>query len=280
MIASGGAAAAAPAAPAAAPAAPRPRSRAAAAAAAPAAAKGPRDPRDEVQPLSRMRLALAGERRRRRRRSRPRCGPRSRSTTTTSTGPAQAQGAVQEGDRRVAVVPAVRLPGGGRRAAGVPDGQLLDRRRGQDHDAAPVRQPRRSRSTSISRASWCRWSRTPTSSTCAGSPRGSPRWPPRPGRRSCRRRRHAGVDLHDHQPRPVRQLRLGADHQSAERRHPVHRRASSGGRWRSATRSRSTRRASSAWSTTTAPSTARPRRCSSCTSVTRLEKRDWEAEVG
>ena len=36
--------------------------------------------------------------------------------------------------------------------------------------------------------------------------------------------RHAGLHVHDHQPRPVRQLGLGADHQPAQHRHPLHRR--------------------------------------------------------
>ena len=106
------------------------------------AARAAGDPRDEVVALSRMRLAVAagmkasqadhgvgvdlGRGRLRQRRA----------------GAPEAQGPVQEGDRRVAVLPAVRLPGDGRRAAGVPDRQLLDRHRGEDDDAAPVRQPR------------------------------------------------------------------------------------------------------------------------------------------
>ena len=48
-------------------------------------------------------------------------------------------------------------------------------------------------------------------------------------------RGHAGLDVHHHQPRPVRQLRVVADHQPAQRRDPVHRRgeaAAGGGRRR------------------------------------------------
>ena len=86
---------------------------------------------------------------------------------------------------------------------------------------------------------------------------------------------HAGLDVHDHQPRPVRQLGLGADHQPAQHRHPLHRRREAPARSRSATRSPSTRPASSAWSTTTARSTGPPRRCSSATSATR-----WSSGTG
>ena len=93
------------------------------------AAAGPRDPRDEVVTLSRMRLAVAE-------------GMMASLAQSASVWTsievdfdnvekvrAQAQGPVQEGDRRVTVLPALHLPRRGRRAAGVPDGQLLDRHR-------------------------------------------------------------------------------------------------------------------------------------------------------
>ena len=93
-------------------------------------------------------------------------------------------------------------------------------------------------------------------------------------------RRHAGVDLHDHQPRPVRQLRLVADHQPAQRRRSCARTGSSGGRWPSATRSPSTRPAiiglvydHRAFDGSTASLFLMHIRDS-------LEQRDWEAEVG
>ena len=132
-------AAAAPAAPAPAPAAAPAPAPAAAPSAAPAAAGA--DPRDEVVELSRMRLAVAA-------------GMKASQSTTASVWTSvevdfdnvekvrqQAQGPVQEGDRLVAVLPAVHRPRDDRRAAGLPHGQLLDRHRGEDDDPAPVRQP-------------------------------------------------------------------------------------------------------------------------------------------
>ena len=206
---------------AAAPPRPLPRRRGGARAAAPRPRRGRhgRRPtaRDEVVTLSRMRLAVAA-------------GMKASQTAAASVWTsvevdfdnvervrAEAQGPVQEGDRRVAVLPAVRLPGGGRRAAGVPDRQLLDRRRGQDHDAAPLRQPRH-----------------------RGRP--GPAGPRRAGRQGRRRAEHPRDRQRDrHQggggagkklamadmqgstftitnPGPVRQLRLVADHQPAQRR--------------------------------------------------------------
>ena len=46
---------------------------------------------------------------------------------------------------------------------------------------------------------------------------------------------HEGLHLHHHQPGAVRQLRVLADHQPAERRRSCAPTASSAGRWRSAT---------------------------------------------
>ena len=143
-IASGGAAAAAPA-PAAGrraggPATAAPRGGPGRAAAAP---KAGGDPRDQVQPLSRMRLALA-ERAQGARRSLAASVWTSVEVDYDNVDKVRAKhkDRFKKETGCLAVVPAVRLAGGGRRAARVPDGQLLDRRRGQDHDAAPVRQPR------------------------------------------------------------------------------------------------------------------------------------------
>ena len=158
-IAGGGAAAAAPAAPAAAPAAaapattqPRP--------AAPRGRRGAEGRRRPARPGAAALPDAAGARQRAQGLADAR-GQRvdlhRGRLRQRRQGAGQAQGPVQEGDRLLAVVPALRLAGGGRRAAGVPDGQLLDRRRGQDHDAAPVRQPRDRGRPRTSRASSCRW---------------------------------------------------------------------------------------------------------------------------
>ena len=79
------------------------------------------DPRDEVQPLSRMRLALASGLKGSQMLAASVPGPRSRSTTRSRQGACPVQ-AVQEGDRLLPVVPALRRPRGGRRVAHVPDG--------------------------------------------------------------------------------------------------------------------------------------------------------------
>ena len=122
---------------------PQPRPPPRPAAAPPRRPPRPTDPRDEVVTLSRMRLAVAGGHDGLAGRSPRRCGPRSRSTSTTSSrcGQKHKDRFKKETGASLSYLPFVSRAVG-RRAARLPDRQLLDRHRGEDDDAAPVRQPR------------------------------------------------------------------------------------------------------------------------------------------